>query len=72
MDLVGAGLAGTIVKYCSIKEQGAPFPSVAEMSAVITKAVAGKTNRIDGAKAMKTDLDALADKKLAESRSGKG
>ncbi|KAH9818458.1 secreted protein [Melampsora americana] len=70
MQTISAGLASSIAKFSADKEAGVGFPSQPEMSEAVNKAIqtADFTNFTKVAQAVKENIDALAEKKLAEGK----
>ncbi|EGG06699.1 uncharacterized protein MELLADRAFT_124250 [Melampsora larici-populina 98AG31] len=70
MEIVSAGLVSTIAKFSADKEAGAAFPNQEEMSKAVGQAIdkAGLSDFTKLAQAVKTNIDALAEKKLAEGK----
>ncbi|EGG06700.1 uncharacterized protein MELLADRAFT_106527 [Melampsora larici-populina 98AG31] len=70
MEIVSAGLVSTIAKFSADKETGSAFPNQEEMSKAVGQALdkSGSTDFTKVAQALKTNIDALADKKRAEGK----
>lgn len=72
IDKISVGLASTIAKFSEAKDAGAELPTLDEMSQTVGGALKSSdtNNRGQSSRAVKAALDALADRKLAEAKSG--
>ncbi|EGG02537.1 uncharacterized protein MELLADRAFT_66319 [Melampsora larici-populina 98AG31] len=73
MKKISDGLVGSIAKFSADKFSGIQFPTQQEMSQSIQEAIliSDHTNFFKVTQAIKNSIDALADRKLAESQTGK-
>lgn len=74
MQKVSGGLVSSIAKFSADKEAGVEFPTQAEMTRAVDEALwtSDTTNFLKVALAIKFNIDALADRKLAEEKTGTG
>ncbi|KAH9822454.1 secreted protein [Melampsora americana] len=72
MQRISTGLVSTIAKFLADQQAGVEFPTRQEMSQAVDKALwtSDYTNFIKVAQAIKMSIDALADRKLAEGKTG--
>ncbi|EGG06294.1 uncharacterized protein MELLADRAFT_106911 [Melampsora larici-populina 98AG31] len=73
MQRISVGLVSTIAKYSDDMESGVEFPTQEEMTQAVDQALltSDYTNFSKVAQAIKNSIDGLADRKVAESETGK-